>query len=74
MIERGVTGVTVSFIGDTAYLKGTVKTEMERHRAELAAHSLPEVKHIFTVIWVDRTWYFELSEGEIDQPEESAEE
>ncbi len=74
IIERGVTGVTVSFIGDTAYLKGTVKTEMERHRAELAAHSLPEVKHIFTVIRVDRTWYFELSEGEIDQPEEYAEE
>ncbi len=74
MIERGVTEVTVSFMGDTAYLKGTVKTEMKRHQAELAAHSFPEVKHIFNGVRVDQTWYFDLPEGEIDQPEEYDEE
>ncbi len=57
LAKEGLKGVRVSFIGDTAYLKGTVKTETDRDRAEMAAHSIPEVKHIFNAIRVDRTWY-----------------
>jgi len=74
LTERGVTGVTVSFIGDTAYLKGTVKTQMERGRAAMAAHSILEVNHIFNGIWVDRTWHFEVPHEGFDQSEEYLEE
>jgi hypothetical protein len=52
--QRGVTGVTVSFIGDTAYLRGSVQTEKERFSAELAARTIPEVTHIHNGIWVGR--------------------
>lgn len=62
------------FIGDTAYLKGTVKREMERHRAELAAHSLPEVKPIFNRIWMDRASHLRVAQEEFDQAEEYLEE
>jgi hypothetical protein len=48
-----VTGVQVTFIGDTAYLKGTVKTDNERERAELFARSVLEVKHVFNGIRVE---------------------
>jgi osmotically-inducible protein OsmY len=51
--QRGLSGVTVSFIGDTAYLKGTVNTEMQRFSAEQAARSVPDVIHIFNGIWVN---------------------
>jgi hypothetical protein len=50
LARRGVSGVTVSFIGDTAYLKGQVKTENERFLAEMAAKSIPEVQHIINRI------------------------
>ena len=46
----GVSGVTVSFREDTAYLEGQVKTEYERFRAEMAAKSIPEVQHIINRI------------------------
>jgi hypothetical protein len=49
---RGLTGVTVSFIGDTAYLKGIVATDDQRFSAELAARSFPEVTHIHNGISV----------------------
>ena len=43
----------MTFIGDTAYLKGTVKTDNERERAELFARSVLEVKHVFNGIRVE---------------------
>jgi hypothetical protein len=49
----GVKGVTVSFIGDTAYLIGDVKTEDERFRAEQAARTIPEVERIYNGVWVN---------------------
>lgn len=52
LLRRGITGVTVSFIGDTTYLRGQVRTENERFAAEQAARSIPEVQHIFNGIWV----------------------
>jgi hypothetical protein len=48
----GVKGVSVSFIGDTAYLIGDVKTEDERFRAEQAARTIPEVARIYNGVWV----------------------
>jgi hypothetical protein len=56
LAEGGITGVTVSFIGDTAYLKGVVKTEDQRSRAELAAHRVTEVSHITNWIRVEKDW------------------
>jgi hypothetical protein len=52
--RRGITGVTVSFIGDTAYLRGKVETEDQRFAAEQAARSMPEVVHIHNGIWLNR--------------------
>jgi osmotically-inducible protein OsmY len=43
----------VSFIGDTAYLIGDVKTEDERFRAEQAARTIPEVERIYNGVWVN---------------------
>jgi len=51
-IRWGVTGVSVSFIGDTAYLNGHVKTDYERFRAEQAARTIPEVQRIQNGVWV----------------------
>ncbi len=50
--NQGITGVSVSFIRDTAYLKGTVQTEQQRFSAEQAAWSFPEVRYIYNGIWV----------------------
>jgi hypothetical protein len=52
ILKRGVSGITVSFIGDTAFLKGTVQTEQQSRAAELAARTIPEVSHIHNGIWV----------------------
>ena len=52
LLKRGITGVTVSFIGDTAFLKGEVNTENKRFTAEQAARSVLEVQHIHNGIWV----------------------
>jgi hypothetical protein len=52
--QRGITGVTVSFVGDTAYLRGRVDTEDQRHSAEQAARSMPEVIHVHNGIWLNR--------------------
>jgi hypothetical protein len=52
--KNGITGVTVSFIRDTAYLKGTVETENQRYQAELSARSFPDVTHIHNAIKVNR--------------------
>lgn len=52
--QRGITGVSVSFIGDTAYLRGKVETEDQRYSAEQAARSTPEVVHIHNGIWLNR--------------------
>ena len=58
------------FIGDTAYLSGTVKTQWEKDRAVMAARSIPDVKHIFKGIRVDRTWHFEVPNEGFVQSEE----
>jgi hypothetical protein len=52
ILKRGVPGITVSFIGDTVFLKGTVQTEQQSHAAELAARTIPEVFHVHNGIWV----------------------
>ncbi len=52
--NQGITGVTVSFIRDTAYLKGAVQTEQQRFTAEQTAWSFPEVRYIYNGIWVKR--------------------
>jgi cytoskeletal protein RodZ len=54
MSKRGVTGVTVSFVADTAYLRGSVQTEDQRYYAELAARTVPEVIHVHNGIWLNR--------------------
>lgn len=48
-----VMGVSVAFIGDTAYLNGHVKTADERFRAEQAARTIPEVERIYNGVWVN---------------------
>jgi hypothetical protein len=53
LAQRGITGVSVSFIGDTAYLRGRVRSDRESEDAELAARSFPEVKHVHNGIWVE---------------------
>jgi len=50
LAKWGVTGVTASFRGDTAYLEGQVKTDYERFRAEMAAKSIVEVQYIYNRI------------------------
>lgn len=50
--RQGLNGISVSFIGDTAFLRGSVRTDAERSTAELAARSFPEVLHIHNGIWV----------------------
>lgn len=51
--SRGISGVSMSFIGDTVYLKGKVRTEEERISAELAAKALPEDKYVTNWLWVE---------------------
>jgi osmotically-inducible protein OsmY len=41
---EGLTGVSVKVIGDGAYLDGTVKTDLDRQRAETIAISAAPVK------------------------------
>ncbi|MBI4527703.1 MAG: zinc ribbon domain-containing protein [Deltaproteobacteria bacterium] len=50
--RRGIPGVAVSFVGDTAYLKGSVQTEDQRFSAETVARSFPDVIYIYNGIWV----------------------
>jgi hypothetical protein len=52
-VRNNVAGVQATFIGDTAYLKGTVKTDREREKAEIFARSVLEVKHVFNGIRVE---------------------
>jgi len=52
ILERGVPNITVTFIGDTAYLRGTVQTAQEAELAELGAKAIPEVKYVHNGIWV----------------------
>lgn len=49
-----VTGVTVTFIEETAYLRGQVKTDQERFRAGQATRTIPEVMHIENGIGLGR--------------------
>lgn len=52
-VRNNVLGIQATFIGDTAYLKGTVKSDRERERAEIFARSVLEVKHVFNGIRVE---------------------
>ncbi|MGH7848459.1 MAG: BON domain-containing protein [Candidatus Binatia bacterium] len=54
ILRRGVPNITVSFIGDTAFLKGNVGTPDESQKAELAAKTIPDVKYVHNGIWVRR--------------------
>lgn len=49
---RAVTGVTVNFTGDKAYLNGQVHTENQRTAAEKAARSIRGVKEVYNSIVV----------------------
>ena len=51
--KNNVLGIQVTFIGNTAYLKGSVKSDRERERAEIFARSVLEVKHVFNGIRVE---------------------
>jgi hypothetical protein len=51
---RAITGVTVNFRGDKAYLKGKVDTESQRSAAEKAARSVPGVKEVRNSIEINR--------------------
>ncbi|MGH7772125.1 MAG: BON domain-containing protein [Candidatus Binatia bacterium] len=46
ILNRAITGVTVSFTGDTATLQGKVETENQKSAAEQAARSSPGVKEV----------------------------
>lgn len=52
--NQGITGVSVSFIRDTAYLRGTVHDENQRFIAEQSARSFPEVLYVYNGIWIGR--------------------
>jgi osmotically-inducible protein OsmY len=54
ILKRGVPDITVTFIGDTAYLRGTVQSPQEAELAELGAKTIPEVKYVHNGIWVSR--------------------
>ncbi|TMA07764.1 MAG: BON domain-containing protein [Deltaproteobacteria bacterium] len=54
IVLRAITGVTVSFVGDTAYLRGQVESENQRSAAEKAARSVPGIKEIRNSIEVNR--------------------
>ena len=54
ILKRGVPNITVTFIGDTAYLRGTVQSPQEAQLAELGAKTIPEVKYVHNGIWVNR--------------------
>jgi osmotically-inducible protein OsmY len=54
ILRRGVPNVNVSFIGDTAYLRGNVRTPDDSYKAELAAKTIPDVKYVHNGIWVKR--------------------
>ncbi len=54
VLRRAITGVTVSFTGDTAYLEGQVETENQKSAAEQAARSVPGVKEVRNSIEVNR--------------------
>ena len=54
ILRRGVPNISVSFIGDTAYLKGNVSTPEDSQKAELAAKTIPDVKYVHNGIWVRR--------------------
>ena len=49
----GLTGVTVKVIGNGAYLDGTVKTSLDRQRAETVAVGAAPVKIRTNLIRVD---------------------
>jgi len=53
ILRRAVTGVSVYFAGDTAYLRGQVETENQKSAAEKAAGSIPGVKEIHNSIDVN---------------------
>ncbi|HEY7167416.1 MAG TPA: AAA family ATPase [Candidatus Binatia bacterium] len=44
--NRGIAGVSVSFVDGTAYLEGAVATERQKEMAERAARSVPEVRAV----------------------------
>lgn len=52
-LRNNVVGIQATFIGNTAYLKGKVRTDSERERAEIFARSVLEVKHVFNGIRVE---------------------
>jgi hypothetical protein len=52
ILKRGVPGITVSFMGDTAFLKGTVQSAQQSQAAELGARTIPDVAHVHNGIWV----------------------
>lgn len=51
--RRAITGVTVSFVGGKAHLKGRVDTEGQKSAAEKAARSIPGVKQVRSSIEVN---------------------
>ena len=52
-LRNNIVGIQATFIGNTAYLKGKVRTDRERERAEIFARSVLEVKHVFNGIRVE---------------------
>lgn len=55
ILARAITGVTVSYERNTAYLQGRVKTETQRSAAEQAARSVPGVRNVRSAIQVE--WF-----------------
>jgi hypothetical protein len=53
ILRRAVTGVSVYFDGNMAYLRGQVETENQKSAAEKAAGNVPGVKEIYNTINVD---------------------
>jgi len=54
ILLRAITGVTVSFVGETAYLEGQLATENQKSAAEKAARSIPGVEEVRNSIEVNR--------------------
>jgi hypothetical protein len=54
ILKKGVPNITVTFIGDTAYLRGTVQNTQQSDAAELAAKTIPEVRYVHNGIWISR--------------------
>jgi len=52
ILKRGIPNIKVSFIRDTAYLRGEVGSEAQQVAVEQAARTIPDVLHVHNGVWI----------------------